>query len=70
MAGATWRSSTPASLLIVLPVSDESGIAGLGLFAGDADQVAAILDGDPGVQAGIFSYELDPDRGFPGASLS
>jgi uncharacterized protein YndB with AHSA1/START domain len=57
-------------LLIVLPVSDDSRLSGLGVFAGDADQVAAILDGDPGVQAGIFRYELHPARGFPGASLS
>jgi uncharacterized protein YndB with AHSA1/START domain len=57
-------------LLIVLPVSDDSGLAGLGVFAGDPDRVSAILDGDPGVQAGIFRYELHPARGFPGAALS
>jgi len=57
-------------LLIVLPISDETGLAGLGVFAGDADRVTAILDGDPGVQAGIFRYELHPARGFPGAALS
>ena len=28
-----------------------------------------MLDGDPGVQAGIFTYELHAVRGFPGASL-
>jgi uncharacterized protein YndB with AHSA1/START domain len=57
-------------LLIVLPVSDDTALAGLGVFSGDADRVAAILDGDPGVQAGIFRYELHPARGFPGASLT
>ena len=57
-------------LLIVLPVPGDSGLAGLGVFAGDADRVTAILDGDPGVQAGIFRYELHPARGFPGAALS
>jgi uncharacterized protein YndB with AHSA1/START domain len=57
-------------LLIVLPVSDDTGLAGLGVFAGDADRAAEILDGDPGVQAEIFRYELHPARGFPGAALS
>ena len=57
-------------LLIVLHISDETGLAGLGVFAGDADRVTAILDGAPGVQAGIFRYELHPARGFPGAALS
>jgi len=57
-------------LLIVIPVSDQSGLAGIGVFAGDINRVAAILDGDPGVQAGIFRYELHPARGFPGATLT
>jgi hypothetical protein len=57
-------------LLIVLAVSDDTSLSGLGVFAGDADRVTTILDGDPGVQAGIFRYELHPARGFPGASLS
>ncbi len=57
-------------LLIVLPVSDDSGLAGLGVFAGDTDRVTAILEGDPGVQAGIFRYELHAARGFPGAALN
>jgi uncharacterized protein YndB with AHSA1/START domain len=57
-------------LLIVLPVADDTALAGLGVFAGDTDRVTVILDGDPGVQAGIFRYELHPARGFPGAALS
>ncbi len=57
-------------LLVVLPISDNSRLAGLGVFAGDIDRVTAILDGDPCVQAGIFRYELHPARGFPGAALS
>ena len=57
-------------LLIVLPVADDTGLAGVGVFAGDADRVTVILDGDPGVRAGILRYELHPARGFPGASLS
>jgi uncharacterized protein YndB with AHSA1/START domain len=57
-------------LLIVLPVGDGTGLAGIGVFAGTSDEVSAVLDGDPGVRAGIFRYELHPARGFPGAALS
>lgn len=56
-------------LLVVLPVSDDPSLAGIGVFAGGADRVASILDGDPGVKAGIFRYELYCARGFPGAAL-
>ena len=27
------------------------------------------MDGDPGVQAGVFVYELHPCRSFPGDAL-
>lgn len=57
-------------LLVVLPVSDDTDLAGLGVFAGDADRISAILEGDPAVQAGIFRFELHLARGFPGAALS
>ena len=56
-------------LLVVLPVSDDSGVAGVGVFGADRDRVAAILDEDPGIRAGILRYELHPAHGFPGATL-
>lgn len=56
-------------LSIVMPVSDDGGLAGIGIFVGDTDHVTTILDGDPGVRAGIFRYELHPTRGIPGAAL-
>lgn len=57
-------------LLVVLPVSDDTDLAGAAVFAGDAEWVRTIVENDPGVQAGIFRYELHPARGFPGAALS
>jgi hypothetical protein len=27
------------------------------------------MDHDPGVEAGIFTYEIHPVRGFPGSAL-
>jgi hypothetical protein len=56
-------------LAIVLPVDDDSDWAGLGIFTAPPDEVRAIMDQDPAVMAGIFTYEVHPVRGFPGSSL-
>jgi hypothetical protein len=57
-------------LAIVLPVDDDPGDwAGLAIFASGLEEVAEIMDHDPGVSAGIFTYELHPVRGFPGSAL-
>jgi hypothetical protein len=54
---------------IVCPVSDGSDLCGIGIFNKNADEVKIIMDEDPGVQEGIFIYEIHPCRGFPGSSL-
>jgi hypothetical protein len=54
---------------IVLPVADDSDLAGLGVFDATEAEVTRILDEDPGVKAGIFTFELHPVRGFPGSIL-
>src|SRR3954447_23003907 len=41
-------------LAIVCPVLDDSEVCGLGIFTGTVDETRAIMDGDPGVQAGVF----------------
>lgn len=56
-------------LPIVLPVTDDSDVVGVGIFAATPHDTCTILDDDPGVRAGIFTYELHPVRGFPGATL-
>jgi hypothetical protein len=57
-------------LAIVLPVDNDPGDwAGLGIFTASLEEVREIMDYDPGVLAGIFSYELHPVRGFPGSCL-
>ncbi len=33
------------------------------------EEVVRIMDEDPGVKAGIFTYELHPTHSFPGNSL-
>ena len=56
-------------LAVVLPVGDDSDLAGIGVFTTDPEATRSIMDDDPGVRAGIFTYEMHPVRGFPGASL-
>ena len=56
-------------LPIVCPVTDDSDVAGVGIFNASPDEVKKIMDEDPGVQAGVFVYEIHPCRSFPGDSL-
>ena len=56
-------------LVIVCPVGDGSEVCGIGIFTCDLDRTREIMDGDPGVQAGVFTYELHPCRSFPGDHL-
>jgi len=56
-------------LAIVYPIADGSEVAGVGIFDASAEDVRAIMDEDPAVQAGILTYEVHPCRGFPGSSL-
>jgi hypothetical protein len=57
-------------LAVVLPVTtDPSDLAGIGVFTGTPEEVALLMDADPGVVAGIFTYEIVSVRGFPGDGL-
>jgi hypothetical protein len=56
-------------LAVVLPVTDDSEVCGVGVFTGTVDDTVAVMNDDPGVQAGVFTFEVHPCRGFPGDSL-
>ena len=56
-------------LPIVCPVNDGSDVSGIGIFTTSVEETRKIMDEDPGVQAGVFVYELHTCRSFPGASL-
>lgn len=56
-------------LPIVLRVADDSDWAGVGIFNASPAETARILAEDPAIQAGIFTYELHPVKGFPGDCL-
>lgn len=56
-------------LSIVCPVSDGSDVSGIGIFNARVEEVKKIMDEDPGVQAGVFVYEIHACRSFPGDCL-
>ncbi len=56
-------------LSVVLPGSDDSALSGIGIFALGAEDAKTVMEADPGVRAGIFTFEIHPVRGFPGAAL-
>src|SRR4029077_16714988 len=57
-------------LNVVCPVTDDTELCGVGIFDAPVDVVDALMSADPGVQAGVFVYEVHPCRGFPGDGLA
>lgn len=64
-----FRLREQGLLRIVCPVTDESAVCGIGIFAAPPDRVAEIMADDPGVLAGVFVYDVHPCRSFPGDAL-
>ncbi len=44
-------------------------LAGVAIFDLAPEQVSEVMEGDPGVQAGVFVYEVHRCRSFPGDAL-
>ena len=59
-----------AKLPIICPATDQSDWAGIGIFDATPAEVERIMADDPGVKAGLFTYELHPVSSFPGSHLS
>jgi uncharacterized protein YciI len=57
-------------LRIVGPMVRDADFAGLCIFSTGVDETRKIMDEDPSVKAGIFTYETHVMRSFPGDSLS
>jgi hypothetical protein len=55
---------------IVCPVGDGSGTAGVSIFDADPDEVDQMMRQDPGVKAGLFTYEIHPTQTFPESRLT
>jgi hypothetical protein len=64
-----FRLRAAGLLVIVLPVRDDSAVDGIGIFDLDPDETRAVMEADPGVQAGLFTFEVHPARSFPGDRL-
>lgn len=56
-------------LAILCQVSDGSGVSAVCIFNASVDEVKKIMDEDPAVKEGIFTYELHATRSFPGDAL-
>jgi hypothetical protein len=54
---------------VSLTVLDGSEIFGVRAFIGTVDETIAIMNDDPAVVAGVFTFEVHPCRGFVGNSL-
>ena len=54
---------------IVCRVNDDSNISGVAIFNVNPEEVEKIMDGDPGVIAGIFTYEIHLCSSFTGDKL-
>ena len=56
-------------LSIVCPVSDASDVRGVGIFNVSVEEVAKLMEEDPGVREGVFVYEIHVCRSFSGDGL-
>jgi hypothetical protein len=54
---------------VVCPITDGANITGVSIFDTTLEDAAKIMDADPGVQAGVFTYELHACRSIPGSKL-
>lgn len=54
---------------IICPIGDGSGVTGIGVFDASPQDVERIMAADPGVMAGVFTFEVHPSRSFPGSTL-
>ena len=54
---------------IVGPLLDDTEMCGACIMDAPVDETVRIMDDDPGVQAGVFTYEVHPMRSFPGSVL-
>lgn len=54
---------------VVCPISDGSGTTGIAIFNLTPEDAVKVMDEDPGVKAGVFTYEIHPCFSFPGSTL-
>jgi hypothetical protein len=55
---------------IVCPIGDGSGTTGICIFDADPGEVDRIMRHDPGVKAGLFTYDIHATQTFPESALT
>ena len=60
---------TAGLMPIICPIADGRGLCGVCILDATPEDAQRIMALDPGVQAGIFTYEVHPTRSFPGNAL-
>jgi hypothetical protein len=63
------RLKAAGLLAIVCPIADGSGVTGIGIFDASPEEAERIMREDPGVKAGVFTFDVHPSRSFPGSTL-
>ncbi len=58
------------SICLVCPATDGGTVAGMYIFRTNVEETKKIMDGDPAVMAGIYTYDMHALLGFPGDSLA
>ena len=53
-----------------MPIAEENDVKGIGIFNVNKTELAKIMDEDPGVKAGLFTYEILACRSVPGDALA
>ena len=56
-------------LSIVCPFSNDTRIAGIGIFNASVEETKKIMDEDQAVKEGVLAYEVHDCRSFPGDCL-
>jgi uncharacterized protein YciI len=54
---------------IVGPLRDDGDIKGICILNVDVAKAAEVMDGDPAVEAGVFTCDIRPLSSFPGDAL-
>lgn len=57
-------------LRVVCPVADGSAVTGISIFDASPEDVGRIMAEDPGVKAGLFTYDIHPTGTFPNSNLA
>lgn len=68
-ARRNFRLRSEGVLPVVCPVTGDSEIVGVGIMTTTPDKAREIMEEDPCVLLGIFTFEVYPCKSFPGDTL-